>query len=311
MVEIISYTNNYLNVWDDFVSDSFNGTIFNKQKFLSYHIDKKFDDYSLMFKDKKEIVAVLTAAKVGNDLVSHPGASFGGIILKNNDISLVLDIIDSLLNYASEKSFSSISMRLPPIVLCKYSTDTTEFCLFYKGFSHSAIELSTYVPLGVTEPEYEVIRKAKRSNEKFVVVRESTDFDQFYVILCNNLKKFNATPTHSLDELLKLKQMFPKDIILFGAYLERKMIAGVLLFINNTTSFETFYISQDYDYTDYYPVNFLITRIMEWGQYNKFKCMNFGISTEEKGKKINIGLSKFKESFGGLDITRTTFRKDL
>jgi lipid II:glycine glycyltransferase (peptidoglycan interpeptide bridge formation enzyme) len=52
-------------------------------------------------------------------------------------------------------------------------------------------------------------------------------------------------------------------------------------------------------------------RIMEWGIYNKFKCMNFGISTEEKGKKINFGLSSFKESFGGLDITRNTFRKDL
>jgi len=310
-MNVTQYKNTQMNIWDLFVCDSFNGTLFHKQRFLSYHIDKKFDDVSLIFKDKKDIVSVFPAACIENSLISHPGASFGGLVLKSNDISLVLDVIDTLIDFAKQKSFDSITMRLPPLVLCKYPTDTTEFCLLYRGFYHTAVELSTYVPLGVTQPEYEVIRKAKKSNEKFVAVRESNDFDQFYEVLCKNLEKHNARPTHSLDELKKLKEMFPKEIVLFGAYLDKRLIAGVMVFINNDVSFETFYISQDYVYTEFYPVNLLIMRIMEWGIYNKFKCMNFGISTEEKGRKINFGLSSFKESFGGLDITRNTFRKDL
>ena len=36
--------------WDDFVKRSNNGTLFHLRSFLSYHIDRKFTDHSLILK---------------------------------------------------------------------------------------------------------------------------------------------------------------------------------------------------------------------------------------------------------------------
>ena len=70
--------------WDDFVNQSNNGTIFHLRSFLSYHIDRKFIDHSLVFEKKGRIIALFPAAEINNNgikiLQSHPGASFGGFV---------------------------------------------------------------------------------------------------------------------------------------------------------------------------------------------------------------------------------------
>ena len=48
MISIQKYNNKILHLWDDFISNSNNGTIFNSQKFLSYHISRTFDDNSFI-----------------------------------------------------------------------------------------------------------------------------------------------------------------------------------------------------------------------------------------------------------------------
>ena len=50
--------------WGDFVKRSSNGTIFHERKFLSYHIDRSFNDHSLVIRDNDQVIAVLPAAEV-------------------------------------------------------------------------------------------------------------------------------------------------------------------------------------------------------------------------------------------------------
>ena len=87
MISIKKYRNNYSNVWDNFIKNSNNGTIFHTQKFLSYHLQRRFNDHSLLFYSEKTLVAVLPAAAISInnklELRSHPGASYGGIGSKN------------------------------------------------------------------------------------------------------------------------------------------------------------------------------------------------------------------------------------
>ena len=52
--------------WDDFVNQSNNGTIFHLRSFLSYHIDRKFIDHSLIFEKKGRIIALFSAAEIKN-----------------------------------------------------------------------------------------------------------------------------------------------------------------------------------------------------------------------------------------------------
>ena len=62
-------------------------------------------------------------------------------------------------------------------------------------------------------------------------------------ILKKNLSiRHNVFPTHSLSELVILKELYPDKINLFGAYLENEMIAGVINFIVNERVVLAFYI---------------------------------------------------------------------
>ena len=52
---------NDYDLWDVFVQKSNNGTVFNLRTFLSYHIDRTFNDHSLMFYKKNKLVGVFSA----------------------------------------------------------------------------------------------------------------------------------------------------------------------------------------------------------------------------------------------------------
>ena len=52
MIQVVKYNNNFLDQWEEFVLKSNNGTIFQLQTFISYHISKKIIDSSLIFLKK-------------------------------------------------------------------------------------------------------------------------------------------------------------------------------------------------------------------------------------------------------------------
>ena len=88
MITIEKYNHKMFNIWDDFISQSNNGTIFSKQSFFHYHISRRFKDHSLLFYLKNKLVCVLPAVHIKKNnqeiLYSHPGASFGGLICIKN-----------------------------------------------------------------------------------------------------------------------------------------------------------------------------------------------------------------------------------
>jgi hypothetical protein len=264
-----------------------------------------------LFKEKKHLKCVFPAAIVNNTLISHPGTSFGGPVFRHVGIKCVLSVIDKLIDYANNKNLDSIIMTLPPNIIQSYPIEAVEFSLFFRGFRTEFTELSTCVPIGETQPKDNSVRAANKANEFGICIRENQDWEQFWGILIENLKKHKTTPTHSLDDILRIKQLFPHDIRLFGAYYKDKLIAGTVLFINNKVSFETFYIAQNYEFSHFRANNLLMLKVLEWASFQGFKFLNFGVSTENKGKKLNFGLTRFKESFGGCDIVRRTYKLTL
>ena len=88
MISIKKYNPKMKKIWDDFVTQSNTGTIFHKQSFLNYHLKRKFQNHSLLFYNNNVLVSVLPAALITNKnhkkIYSHPGASFGGFVLRYN-----------------------------------------------------------------------------------------------------------------------------------------------------------------------------------------------------------------------------------
>lgn len=65
LLEIIEYLPKYENKWDYFVeNESMNGTFLQTRRFLLYHPEERFEDCSLLFEEKGNLVAVCPACVV-------------------------------------------------------------------------------------------------------------------------------------------------------------------------------------------------------------------------------------------------------
>jgi lipid II:glycine glycyltransferase (peptidoglycan interpeptide bridge formation enzyme) len=149
----------------------------------------------------------------------------------------------------------------------------------------------------------QAVRKAQKTG---IIVDESDNYAEFYQILKNNLKiRHNVTPTHTLEELLKVKKLFPSNIKLFGAFLDGKMVAGVVNFICNKDVVLAFYISHNEQYQETRALNLLFYSIFEWAIKEGYKVFDFGIFTVNEDP--NFGLARFKENFGASGMFRDTF----
>lgn len=151
-------------------------------------------------------------------------------------------------------------------------------------------------------------RTAMRKSEKSGVrVRQSDDWEMFYTILEKNLNiRHGVSPTHTLKELQSLAAMYPKKINLFGAFLEDKMIAGVVNFIVKENAALAFYISHDESFQDYRPINLLFYSIFCWAIQNGIQTFDFGTFTVDGDP--NRGLARFKENFGASGVFRDTIQ---
>ena len=72
MFEIIRYSGEQKTAWNQFVSNSKNGTFLFDRNYMDYH-SNRFEDNSLMVYRKGKLYSLLPANKVGNVLYSHQG----------------------------------------------------------------------------------------------------------------------------------------------------------------------------------------------------------------------------------------------
>jgi len=317
MFEIKKYIKEQSDLWEKIVKKANNGTLFHTRKFLSYHPTGRFTDHSLVIykKDKPYILFPAAEREIEGKrfLVSHPGTSYGSFIVPAElPFADSYKIVEALLSYAKSQKFDGIRLTPPPTIYSSRLSNYIEFALLQHGFTYLKREISSILFLENTveqnlekfKPSHrQAVRKAVKEG---VEVRESDKFDEFYEILRNNLKiRHNVIPTHTLNELLKLKELFPDKIKLFGAFLKNKMVAGVVNFACTDDVVLAFYISHNEKYQETRALNLLFYSIFDWAIKNEFKVFDFGIFTVNEDP--NFGLARFKENFGASGMFRDTF----
>ncbi len=321
MIEIKKYIAEQSDLWENFVEEANNGTIFHTRKFLSYHPPGRFSDNSLILLKNSKPYVLFPAAEHKIDgkrlLVSHPGTSYGSFIVPAEfPFADSYKIVEELIKYAKAQKYDGIRITPPPTIYNKRLSNYVEFSLLKHGFKYLKREISSILFLEETidknlnkfkASHRRAVRKAQKEG---VEIHESDNFEDFYKLLKQNLKiRHNVSPTHTLEELQKLKKLFPDKIKLNAAYLNKKMIAGVINFICNQDVVLAFYISHDESYQEVRALNLLFYSIFDWAIKNNFKVFDFGIFTVNE--EPNFGLARFKENFGASGMFRDTFEINL
>ena len=320
MLTITKYNDMLFDEWEKFISDSNNGTIFQKQAFLKYHINRKFVDGSLVIKNKGTIVAAVPAAIKENILYSHPGSSYGGIVLSQNlDFKIIHDILKVIDEYCIAQKYKALFLINSPSIYQKKSDQSLDYLLQWNGFKQTELYISHAVDMSKTSDILSLLTKRKRryinNNQELnsLTFEEETYLDEFYNILIASKKKYNTTPTHSLDELIKLKDMFPQQIKLLVTKNENKIIGGSLIFFTNDNVALVFYNTILEEYRESQIAMLQLYKCMEIAKKYNLHWIDFGVShtpEEENPLAPKFSLIHFKEQFNAKGVLRIAYQKE-
>lgn len=326
---IQEYNESYREAWDRFVlQESCNGTFLQTRNFLDYHPEGRFIDYSLMFMKGNNIIAVIPANIIIQNgekkIFSHLGSTFGGLIIGNNykKISDIEEIFDELLLYLEKEKVVGISLKMTSNLYSNQNMDILDYFLQNRGFNDT-LELGYYIDLEQRKTE-EIeetfngsrrrgLRKALKNEMLFRKLESDEDIENFYRVLCNNMKKFDAKPIHSLNELIDFKNNRLQDIVTFyGVYNQYDLVAGSMVFeFGNRRVFHTQYLATDQSKLSLYPSEFLYYSLIKYAKAQGYKYLSFGTSTLDHGMILNRSLAQFKEGFGTETYVNRTYHKKM
>ncbi len=319
-MEIIEYTEKWKDKWDQFVLESNNGTMFHMQRFFDYHPKDRFTFNHLIFLHKGNIQAVLPGARIGDLYESPIGASYGSIVTKDLKFSVAMELVSTLLEYGKKTGIKEFLLTSAPRIYEKYQNENLDFAMLWQGFEYDLHYISSAIKL---DPDREIIprfqstvrrnvRKALKNPDIRVELNER--YDEFYPILLENKARHGVKPTHSLEDLLKLKELMPDRLKLFMVYYKDEPIAGSNVFICNDRVTLCFYNMLRYEYEKLKPIHRVMYEVVKWSTENGFQYVDIGVSQDTKADNPmtpSMSLIDFKEKFDAKTVMRNTFKINL
>ena len=310
IMKIIRYTLNHKSKWDTFVNASKNGTFLHLRNYMDYH-SNRFDDFSLLCVDSNEnIIALLPANKVGNNLYSHQGLTYGGWITSTKGITAtsMIELWNIMWDFLSEYGINRLIYKAIPHIYHRYPSEEDQYAIFRNGGKIQSTLISTTIPLYESRLQFNenARRSIKHATSKGVTVSESTDFGAFWLILSQMLKeRHNTSPVHTLDEIVLLHSRFPENIKLYVATQNDEIIGGTVMFFTHTVAHAQ-YIAASLKGRELKVLPLVFDHIINHDCDN-IRYFDFGPSNEDGGMYLNEGLITQKCGMGGRGIVYNTF----
>lgn len=314
LVELRPYTPALVEVWDTFVGKAKNATFLHKRGYMDYHADR-FTDCSLMFYKRDELIAVLPAnhVKENRSVYSHGGLTYGGLLLSEN-----ITAIEAMQAMACAKEWMRKALHAQrwyykptPHVYHKMPAEEDLYALF----RHDAVLVSRAVSSVIDNANRLPLHKSRRygankSRSNHVVYEESFDLRTFWEVLDERLRtRHNNKPVHTVEEMERLKSMYPKHIRLFVAKSGDEVIAGTLVYETEYVA-HTQYIASTELGRSVRALDGLLKYLIEEVFQDK-RFFDFGTSMEPGSSHINEGLFTQKGEFGARSVVYDTYCIDL
>ena len=301
-ISVIRYSADDKERWNKFVRSAKNGLFLFDRNYMDYHSDR-FLDHSLLFYKEDRLVAVLPASEKDGALVSHGGLTYGGFLLDSTAKQHTVNACaEAMVRYAGENGLQEIQIKTIPHMFHLQPAEEEIYALHRLGARPTEVTAATVLNLKdrlkMPKGRKAQISRAFRSGIEICLLKEKADFDRFIDLENEVLEKWHgAKAVHSADELFLLYTRFPKNIHLYGAFKEDKMISGAVLF-EYERAVHTQYLASNDVGRELGGLDLVIATIIQDYQDTK-DWLDFGTSNEDHGRYLNEGLIAQKEGFGG------------
>jgi hypothetical protein len=310
---ITPYAPSLKETWDGFVGAARNSVFLFYRDYMDYHADR-FVDQSLLFHTNGRLAALLPATLHEPDrtLISHGGLTFGGVV-SGPDMTTapMLDLFADLCRYLRERGIVRLLYKAVPHIYHETPAEEDRYALFRLGARLYRRDVTSTIALSRKLPFQERRRRgSKKARAAGVVVRQTQDVASFWPILQDNLHhRHGVRPAHSLPEIQSLQQRLADNIRLFAAYQDEAMLAGVLIYENRRVAHAQ-YISASEEGKRLGALDLVFDHLITLYSHHH-DYFDFGISTQEQGKVLNVGLTEQKEGFGGRAVVQDFYELDV
>lgn len=307
-VQLEWYSDERNSDWNSFIRTAKNGLFQFERGFIEYH-GPRFEDASLIVTEGDQIIAALPAHRVGSELRSHAGLTFGGLVIAQSvDVSKAMAIVSVLLSFVGEAGIESIFLKSVPHFYHRAPAEEIRFALRQAGAECVACELLTVIsPWVRPRRQLRRQRQLRRAVNSGVMSGESSQWGEFWSILEHRLStRYGASPVHSLAEIRHLERMFPDSIRLLSAEHRGEMAAGVVAFENDRVC-RTQYMATTGAGREVGALDLLLHELSE-SVMAEGRFLDFGGSQQQNSKFINAGLLAYKEGFGGYSMVHEHFQ---
>lgn len=307
--------------YKDFVlNKSENGTVFHLPDFLDYHDNSFYNNtekYLIKFIKDNKIIAGITGVikeELGKrQFISPYGASYGGLVAADipfHEYEIIYDQLFSFLKTVADSIKITATASIHSLLKRSFYND---YILLAKGCTivksdlvlvHELDENDKLIKRLDKKTATELNQPLKKNNLELELINGVDE--ETYSLLLSSQKRLESTPTHSLQELIKIENLLPNSIHSFKIKHESKLIAGIITFSVNKNVLNTFYIFDDGVMSREVKANhFSYYRVLEWAKNNNYKFLDFGPSSF--GYTPNYPLIKFKEKFDSKPVLRHVY----
>lgn len=312
MIEVKLYHKDQKSDWDALVSEGKNTSFLFYRDFMEYHSDR-FHDFSLTFWESNCLLAAMPANKVGDEVYSHQGLSYGGLMLqKETKLIKVIEVLHQALYFLAEQKVTQLTLKAFPRIYNTVPADELDWALtqcdadLYRR--DSTLAIASGDRLKYQSRRTRSIKAVRKLNPRISPGNDVSELEVFWkdVLTPNLLARHGVKPVHSIDEISRLMDIFPQHIQHYNVYVGDKVMAGATMFINENVAHAQYISGTEQGRRNGcldYLFDFLITQ--EFGAHTYF---DFGNSNEDQGRAVNVGLLDWKEGFGARAISHDFYR---
>lgn len=275
---------------------------------MDYH-SSRYDDCSLLAYRNGKLAALLPANIRNGRLISHEGLTYGGWCLpgKGLDCSELTLLWSTWLSWCESSGIGEVIYKPLPSVYQSMPSEEDRYLLFRSGAKLIRSDISSAINL-LHNPGFNTLQKrhiAHAPADLRVSSFSATDFkviQAFHSMLADCLRERHDTaPVHSIEELRILAERFPENIVFWIGTQNDSYQCGICIYLTRNCAHAQ-YIATTPQGREQNLLAPLVREIINFYTEKGVEYLDFGISTEDDGWKLNDGLNRQKTSYGASGV---------